>query len=160
INTTHVGQAHWANTGPFGATCGECAFLGYFRQYTNKSGDNTKAIHHGVCEKFFQLTNKHSATVTTHAAAYRYFETRAYTQMARSVFRVCRPSRASQADHLPTSDYEVGSNEDYEISVCAASISTKNPKETTMTINLNDAEPQRDRTLAPDGIYTLKIKVK
>src|SRR5262245_55050150 len=33
-------------------------------------------------------------------------------------------------------------------------------KETTMAINLNDAEPQRDRTLAPAGIYTLKIKAK
>jgi hypothetical protein len=35
-------------------------------------------------------------------------------------------------------------------------------KETTTMpiINLNDAEPQRDRTLAPSGIYALKIKVK
>src|SRR5262249_60759398 len=33
-------------------------------------------------------------------------------------------------------------------------------KETTMPINLNDAEPQRDRTLAPPGIYALKIRLK
>jgi hypothetical protein len=32
--------------------------------------------------------------------------------------------------------------------------------ETSMPINLNDVEPQRDRTLAPSGIYVLKIRVK
>jgi hypothetical protein len=37
---------------------------------------------------------------------------------------------------------------------------SKPEKETIMPINLNDAEPQRDRTLAPSGIYALKIKVK
>src|SRR5262245_5345220 len=33
-------------------------------------------------------------------------------------------------------------------------------KETPMPVDLNDAEPQRDRTLAPAGVYTLKIRVK
>jgi hypothetical protein len=76
IHTTHPGQAHWANSGPFGATCGECAFLGYFRQHLNRSGDPLKATHHGGCEKFFQLTNRHGPVVPAHAAACKYFERR------------------------------------------------------------------------------------
>jgi hypothetical protein len=74
INTTHAGQAHWANTGPFGATCGECVFLGYDRQHRNKNGDTVKATHTGGCRKYFELTNRHGAVVPSHAAACRYFQ--------------------------------------------------------------------------------------
>jgi hypothetical protein len=74
INTTHAGQAHFANTGPFGATCGECVHLGYFRQVRSKSGDVVKAVHHGGCAKFHQFTNKHGPVVPGHAAACRHFE--------------------------------------------------------------------------------------
>jgi hypothetical protein len=31
IRKTRPGQAHWASTGPVGATCGECVHLGYYR---------------------------------------------------------------------------------------------------------------------------------
>jgi hypothetical protein len=74
MRTTHAGQAHWANTGPFGATCGECVFLGYHQKHFNKAGDLVKATHRGGCEKFYQLTNKHGPIVPTHAAACRYFQ--------------------------------------------------------------------------------------
>jgi hypothetical protein len=74
ISTTHIGQAYFANTGPFGATCGECEYLGYFRQHFNSAGDNVKATHHGGCEKFHELTGKHGPVVPAHAAACRYFE--------------------------------------------------------------------------------------
>jgi hypothetical protein len=43
IRTTH--QAHFANTGPFGATCAECIFLGYDRQIRNENGDTVKTVH-------------------------------------------------------------------------------------------------------------------
>jgi hypothetical protein len=74
IRTTHEGQAHWANTGPFGATCGECAFLGYFREWLDKFGNTTKATHTGGCAKFFELTKKHGPVVPANAAACRYFQ--------------------------------------------------------------------------------------
>ena len=74
ISTTHAGQASWANGGPFGATCGECVFLGYYRQHRNESGETVKATHHGGCKKFYQLTNKHGPIVPAHAAACRYFQ--------------------------------------------------------------------------------------
>lgn len=76
IQTTHAGQAHWGNSGPFGATCGECAFLGYHRQHFNKRGDATKATYTGGCKKFHELTGEHGPVVPTHASACRYFERR------------------------------------------------------------------------------------
>jgi len=77
INTTHAGQAHWANGGPFGATCAECVYLGYFRQVRSKSGDVVKAVHHGGCKKFHEFTSKHGPVVPGHAAACRHFERKA-----------------------------------------------------------------------------------
>jgi hypothetical protein len=74
IRTTHPGQAHFANTGPFGATCGNCVFLGYRRQVRNASGDIVKAVHRAGCRKFFELTNSHGPAVPTYAAACRYFQ--------------------------------------------------------------------------------------
>ena len=74
IRTTHPGQAHFANTGPFGATCGDCVFLGYHRQIRNNSGDTIKTVHRSGCGKFHELTNKHGPVVPAHAAACRYFE--------------------------------------------------------------------------------------
>jgi hypothetical protein len=72
IQTTHPGQAHFANTGPFGATCAECIFLGYDRQIRNKNGDILTTIHRAGCKKFYQLTGNHAPRVP--AAACRYFQ--------------------------------------------------------------------------------------
>jgi hypothetical protein len=74
---THKGQASWGNGGPFGATCGECEYLGYFRQHRNSAGDNVKATHHGGCAKYHELTGKHGPVVPAHSAACRYFERKA-----------------------------------------------------------------------------------
>jgi hypothetical protein len=74
IQTTHRGQAHFGNTGPFGAVCGECAFLGYYQQRHNKSGDLITAKHRSGCKKFCELTGNHGPTVPASAAACRYFE--------------------------------------------------------------------------------------
>jgi len=74
IRTTYPGQAHFANTGPFGATCGDCVFLGYHRQIRNKSGDTVRTIHRGGCGKFYQLTGNHGPVVPTSAAACRHFQ--------------------------------------------------------------------------------------
>jgi hypothetical protein len=74
IRTTHPGQAHFANTGPFGATCGECSLLGYYQQIRNNAGDTVKAIHRGGCKKFYELTGNHGPVVPADAAACRHFE--------------------------------------------------------------------------------------
>lgn len=74
IQTTHAGQAYFANTGPFSATCGDCAFLGYHWQVRNKSGDTIKTGRRYGCEKYRQLTGKHGPVVPAYAAACRYFK--------------------------------------------------------------------------------------
>jgi len=73
IRATHPGQAHFANTGPFGATCGDCLFLGYRQQIRNETGDIVKTVRRTGCKKFYELTNKHGPAVPAHAAACRYF---------------------------------------------------------------------------------------
>jgi hypothetical protein len=71
--TTHPGQAHFAGTGPSNATCGQCAFLGYYRQRYNQSGDPVISSRHGGCAKFYQLTGKHGPVVPRRATACRHF---------------------------------------------------------------------------------------
>jgi hypothetical protein len=74
IRATHRGQAHFAHGGPFAATCGECVYLGYFRQHYNRAGDPIKATHTGGCAKFLALTGRHGAVVPPHASACKYFQ--------------------------------------------------------------------------------------
>jgi len=76
IRSTHKGQAHFGNSGPFGATCGECVFLGYYQQHFNKAGDLIKSTHRGGCKKFHELTGKHGELVPANASACKYFERR------------------------------------------------------------------------------------
>jgi len=76
IRTTHPGQARFANTGPFAATCGKCVFLGYHRQIRNKSGDAVKTVHRGGCGKFYLLTGNHGPVVPKCTEACRYFAPR------------------------------------------------------------------------------------
>ena len=76
IRRSREGQAHFAGTGPFAATCGECAFLGYWKQVRNASGDTVKSQRTGGCEKFFQLTGKHGPVVPPRTEACRYFQRR------------------------------------------------------------------------------------
>jgi hypothetical protein len=74
LHTTHVGMAHFANTGPFGRTCGECVFWSYCQQIRNNAGDLVRTVHRRGCKKFFELTGKHGDIVPANAAACRYFE--------------------------------------------------------------------------------------
>jgi len=74
IHSTHKGQAYFGNSGPFGATCGECVFLGYYQPHFNKAGDLIKSTYHDGCKKFHELTGKHGPVVPASAPACRYFE--------------------------------------------------------------------------------------
>jgi hypothetical protein len=74
IRTTRPGQAHFANTGPFGTTCGECAFLGYFKTTRGFRADGTvKTKHVRACAKFRELTGKHGAVLQVDTPSCRYF---------------------------------------------------------------------------------------
>jgi hypothetical protein len=73
LRSTHRGQAYFGNTGPFGATCGECVFLGYFEQIRDAAGNMITAKRRGGCQKFLQLTGEHGAIVPASASACRYF---------------------------------------------------------------------------------------
>ena len=74
IRVTHPGMAHWANSGPLGATCGDCVFLGYWRQYRNSSGDVIDTRKQQGCAKYRQLTGIHGPAVPPSTAACRHFE--------------------------------------------------------------------------------------
>jgi len=76
IQRSREGQAHFAGTGPLGATCGECAYLGYWRQRRSGNGEIVKTERTGGCEKFRELTGKHGAVVPPATSACRYFERR------------------------------------------------------------------------------------
>jgi hypothetical protein len=76
IRSTHVGQAHFGHTGPFGATCKECELWGYYQQIRDRDGVLLKAVHRRGCKKYLELTGKHGAIVPASAAACRYFQRR------------------------------------------------------------------------------------
>jgi hypothetical protein len=76
LRTTHRGMAHFANTGPFGRTCSECAYWGYYKEIRDRDGVLLKATHRHGCKKFLELTGQHGNIVPASAAACRYFECR------------------------------------------------------------------------------------
>ena len=76
IKRSRPGMAHFAGTGPFGATCGGCVFLGYWKKIRNASGDTVKSQRVGGCEKFHQLTRRHGPVVPPGTDACRYFQRR------------------------------------------------------------------------------------
>lgn len=76
VRKTKPGMACWAAGGPFGATCGDCEYLGYWRQIRNCAGDTVATKHVGGCEKFYELTGQHGPKVPPHTEACRYFKLR------------------------------------------------------------------------------------
>jgi hypothetical protein len=75
IEKTKPGMACWADGGPFGAICNDCAFFGHWRQIKNDAGDTVKSVFRsGACRKFFALTNKHGDTIPPKTEACRYFK--------------------------------------------------------------------------------------
>jgi hypothetical protein len=75
IRTTQPGMAHFANSGPFGTTCGQCQHLAYYQQRRDAAGNLIGAkFRRDGCRKFFELTGKHGPLVPANAAACKYFE--------------------------------------------------------------------------------------
>jgi hypothetical protein len=77
IRATKPGQAHWADSGPFGATCGDCVHYGYRRRKYNHAGDIVKTtLRPNACGKFQSLTGKHGPDFSEATPACKYFERR------------------------------------------------------------------------------------
>lgn len=78
---THPGMAHFAGTGPAGATCRECVFFGASFNtagrfnYSSKTGGKGGQIKPHPCEKFRQMMNgKVGNGVPEDASACKYFD--------------------------------------------------------------------------------------
>jgi hypothetical protein len=76
VRKTRAGMAHFAGTGPFAATCGECMSWNYWRQIRNASGDLVRTTKSQGCEKFYELTGKHGPAIPPGTEACRHFERR------------------------------------------------------------------------------------
>ncbi len=75
------GMAYFADTGPLGARCKGCQFLGYHRKRTEKWSDKlqsmiAKTYLYGGCEQFKKLTGKHGPTVSGDNRACKYYKER------------------------------------------------------------------------------------
>jgi hypothetical protein len=73
------GMAHYAGTGPYGATCGTCRFRGYWRPTRDKFNPKTNRIEEKrfrtqACKKVVELTHKHGLPVKADWAACKYWE--------------------------------------------------------------------------------------
>jgi hypothetical protein len=80
VAKTREGQAHFAGTGPDGATCGACHHLGYWRAVYNRVGDAIRTTKHGGCAQFHNLTGKHGPVIPETTDACRYFEPKTSSQ--------------------------------------------------------------------------------
>jgi hypothetical protein len=76
VARTVPGQAHFAGTGPFAATCGDCVFCTYWKRIKNASGDVIKTSKSSGCKKFYELTGRHGPALAPGTDACRYFERR------------------------------------------------------------------------------------
>lgn len=78
---TRPGMAYFANTGPIGKHCADCAFWGYHREraekYDPRIGQNVvRKYRHNGCEKYRQMTGTHGPVISRDLAACKYFEAR------------------------------------------------------------------------------------
>jgi hypothetical protein len=71
---TYPGQAYFADSGPFGAICGECAFWTYRRAFLDRAGNTTRTGRAPGCRKFLDLAGEHGPGVPKEAHACKYFE--------------------------------------------------------------------------------------
>jgi len=74
------GMAYFTATGPEGATCGDCKFLGYRRKSSaarwdaKLQQDVNKTYSVNKCAKFHALTGKHGADISARYPSCKYFE--------------------------------------------------------------------------------------
>jgi hypothetical protein len=73
IATTHAGMAYFANSGPFGETCGSCSFFGCYKTVRDEMGNVVSSVRVRGCAKFKELTGQNGPSIPAKAAACKYF---------------------------------------------------------------------------------------
>ena len=73
---TVPGMAFWADTGPFGTTCGNCRHKGYRRKVVSKAGEFVKMRPSQGCAKYWELTGIHGPAFDNRIPSCRYYEAR------------------------------------------------------------------------------------
>lgn len=74
------GMAHFAGTGPYGATCGGCVFRGYQRQsltgvWNARTNDHDfRWYRHPGCAQYKTLIGRHGPTISADNRACKYFQ--------------------------------------------------------------------------------------
>ena len=76
IRHTRAGMAHWAGSGPAGATCGQCLYWTYWEQVRNEAGNTVKTRQRKGCGKYYALTDCHGPALPAVTEACRHFEQR------------------------------------------------------------------------------------
>lgn len=67
--TTRPGMAHWAGTGPDGASCGKCLNFGD----VPSDGEGSR-MNRDRCKKYLQMTGNIGGRLPKKTAACKYFE--------------------------------------------------------------------------------------
>lgn len=73
VARTPAGMAHWAGTGPKGATCRECSFYlpnGYSSSKTARGG----LLKNGPCKKYIDMTGVDNKRTPFETPSCKYFE--------------------------------------------------------------------------------------
>jgi hypothetical protein len=84
---TVPGMAYFANTGPFGKTCGDCINRGYRRLRSPKFDAKLnewveKSYNYNGCAKFKELTGNNGPVIDSLLHSCKYFEDKASEQSA------------------------------------------------------------------------------
>lgn len=74
FNRTHQGMAHFAGTGPIGATCRECKFWQHQKTWSSASGKGHGMPMPARCMRYRQLMHERGKMVPHDARACKHFE--------------------------------------------------------------------------------------
>lgn len=70
VRRTPDGMAHWAGTGPDGATCAKCEHYGYF--YEDRAGQSRRKP--SACALYARRMQKHGGNIPSDTDACKWFE--------------------------------------------------------------------------------------
>jgi hypothetical protein len=75
VAMTLPGMAHWAETGPPGTTCGQCARYGYEAPVRDRAGNTIGVTRKDKrCELFWVLMRQHGAKLPLQTPSCRHFK--------------------------------------------------------------------------------------
>ena len=74
LSQTHQGMAHFAGTGPAGATCRECKFWQHQKTWSSETGKGHGAPMPARCMRYQQLMHEPGKMVPHDARACKHFD--------------------------------------------------------------------------------------